>query len=76
MSDAWFWEFDRVGPLGSAGWYPVLLCYDPNDGVFPGGEFWDGQKWRSPRAISCYMPVRYETEKEAGVMAYRHDPEL
>ena len=65
------WEFLK-DPI-EAGWYAVLICYDPREGIFPGAAHWDGKKW-SRKSVSGFGG-KCDTEKEAEALAYEHDPD-
>lgn len=66
------WQFD--GHPGIAGWYAVLICYDPEEGVFPSGAYWDGEKWVQ-KAVVGYMQPPQADLKAASFLAYKHDPD-
>ena len=55
------------------GWYAVLVCYDPSEGAFPSGAYWDGKKWRIGSIVGCAGP--FANEKSAEEWAYAHDPD-
>lgn len=65
------WKF--LKDPSAAGWYAVLVCYDPQEGVFPAGAYWDGEKW-SRKAVHGFGE-KCETEKEAEELAYANDPD-
>ena len=65
------WEF--LKDPSENGWYAVLICYDPQEGIFPSAAYWDGEKW-SHKSVSGFG-VKCETEKEAEDLAYAHDPD-
>lgn len=54
------------------GWYPVMRCWDQEEGSFPGGAFWNGSEWSSGAVIE-YLPERYETRYEAELNAAAAD---
>lgn len=58
----------------SEGWYAVLSCFDPNEGFFPVGDFWDGEKFVSGLPVSNWVDVVFNTEQEAERFAHKHDP--
>lgn len=31
--------------LSFKGWYPVGICYDPEEGIFTTTGLWDGDRW-------------------------------
>ena len=66
------WDF--FNKPGEQGWYAVLICYDPQEGVFPSAGYWDGQKW-DRKAVSGFG-VKRDTELEAKALAYEHDPDI
>lgn len=56
------------------GWYPVLICYDGEEGVFPQGAWFDGKKWDSS-AVVAFGDHRQGTKELATEPAYAHDPD-
>lgn len=74
MSDTCKWIFDGTPPSDAPGWYAVLICYDAEEGVFPSGAEWDGEKWRK-KAVIGFLGERRQTQKEAVNLAYEHDPD-
>ena len=52
-----YWNFDGTPPA-EPGWYEVLICYDEQEGIFPDGAWWDGDKWdrKSVSAFGLMQP--------------------
>lgn len=65
------WEFkkDPTEP----GWYAVLICYDPQEGISPDAGYWDGAKW-DRRSISAHGD-KCASKEQAKELAYAHDPD-
>jgi hypothetical protein len=58
-----------------SGWYATIRCWDPQEGVFPGANFWDGTEWKDGnRAIFNYHGP-FPDEESAYAWAMKHDPE-
>ena len=64
------WDYDN-DPTED-GWYAVLVCYDPQEGIFPMAAYWNG-RWEKKCVIA--IGHRCNTEAEAERLAYDHDPE-
>jgi hypothetical protein len=69
-----------IGPMGwnyddpeVVGWYAVLRCWEPQEGIFPGSSYWDGKGWYESAVTAHSGP--FPSEKEAEVWADEHDPE-
>lgn len=56
-----------------AGWYAVLLCWEPREGFFPGAAYWDGARFNET-AVSHFIPQPFEDEQTAKDSAYENDP--
>jgi hypothetical protein len=69
--NAAFWKFD--GKPFEPGWYAVLVCYDEQEGAFPGASFWDGAEW-DRKAVAAFGEKR-DTKEAASLVAYEHDPD-
>jgi hypothetical protein len=57
------------------GWYATLVCWDEEEGVFPGAHYWNGSSWDT-RASIQYWPIVFESKEAATDYAYDNDPEL
>jgi hypothetical protein len=57
----------------SAGWWPVLRCWDVEEGHFPGGEYWDGSQW-SARAVVSWIDQPCSSKDGAAALAEINDP--
>lgn len=66
-------EWNGMQDPKAPGWYAVLICYDPQEGIFPSAAYWDGEKWNR-KAVSGFGERR-ETEAEAEALAYENDPD-
>lgn len=56
--DAWLDASEQ--PPTEPGWYAVLWCYEPNEGFFPDGAYWDGERWLSdvvPHEAAPVLPT-------------------
>ena len=67
-----FWNYGDDQP-GEPGWYPVLRCWDPEEGTFPGAGYWNGSSWDN-QAVSSFGS-RCASRTEAERLAYEHDPD-
>ena len=72
------WEWDDKPVPAVVGWYPILLCYEVQEGMFPHALSSDGVEWNDPMlpvaAIGKAGP--FQTKQEAIDWGYDHDPEL
>lgn len=71
MSDTWTYERKP----SSAGWYAILYCWEPEEGVFHGASCWDGKTWDQDLPISGFHGP-HESEAAAAAWADAHDPGL
>jgi hypothetical protein len=68
----WQHFFEGHSPIVS-GWYPVLICYDPNEGCFPDSAEWDSAKgWLDGGPVFAFGPPM-PTEKAALKWAIARD---
>jgi hypothetical protein len=58
----------------SIGWYPVLLCWEAEEGFFPAAAYWNGEAFADERAASHWLPKQLQTKDEAEAFAYENDP--
>jgi hypothetical protein len=60
------------------GWYATLVCWEVEEGMFPGAHYWNGNAWEpSWRSAGIqYWPIVFDTKEAAETYAYEHDPEL
>lgn len=65
----WIWDKPTV-----PGWYATTYCWDAQEGMFPGADEWDGEKWRSGFPVIGYAGP-FEDEKTAKTWADAHDVE-
>lgn len=73
MSDPWNFT---TSPPTETGWYPVIVCYDVQEGLFPSMAYSDGKVWKYVGpivAIGSAGPFRIKDEAE--YWAYEHDPD-
>lgn len=70
--DVWIYDSAPTEP----GWYPVVLCWDGEEGQWPGTAKWtlDG-KWEPDRPVMAHGP-HFEKQSDADVWAYQHDDAL
>ena len=57
------------------GWYPVSICWDSNEGIFPGSAYWDGDWPDNADPIIKWMDTRCKTKGAALKLAHDHDYE-
>lgn len=71
-----FWVYESEAPA-SSGWYPVLICYDEQEGIFPNALRSDGKNWaqKLPVIARGNTARPFSTEKDAHDWAYAHDPD-
>ena len=60
------WEYEKDLP-DAPGWYPVMICFDIEEGAFADVEYFDGVKWKS-NSITGFGPL-CQSEEEARKMA-------
>lgn len=64
--DDWTWEDKPPVP----GWYAVLYCWEPQEGVFTDAAYWNGQVWSQSLPIGGYAgPFADEAEARAWAAA-------
>lgn len=70
----WVYE-QNTGPTG---WYAVLRCWDPREGIFPGAVWWyetEGGRWEGTGGVIGHAgPFVGRTAAEK--WAYDNDPEF
>jgi hypothetical protein len=59
----------------AVGWYPVLLCWEAEEGFFPAAAYWNGEAFADERAVSNWLPKQFATKAEAEAMASEWDPD-
>jgi hypothetical protein len=57
------------------GWYATLYCWDPQEGTFPGPNYWDGRTWQEKLPVIAHSPVPFSSIEEAKSWGRTHDPE-
>jgi hypothetical protein len=70
MSDPWVYEKDAA----EIGWYAVLLCWDPEEGIIPSTNFWEG-RWQFHGPVIARSPTPLRSRDAAGEWADKHDPD-
>lgn len=66
------WDYRSDKPI-KAGFYPVLFCFDPEEGLFDCGAYWDGNNWDRPRVIG--FGIKCKNKQDAERLAEKHNPE-
>jgi hypothetical protein len=79
MSDQKEWLFDDQPD--EPGWYAIIKCWDPEEGLFPDAARWDGARWLDNRDRDVTAPISqhagpFESEATAGKWADDNDPEM
>lgn len=69
-----FWKSATTEPPREQGWYAVLICFDPQEGVFPGGAYWKGHEW-GRKAVVMFGGDSLESEKAAEELAEQNGQE-
>jgi hypothetical protein len=46
------------------GWYVILRCFDPQEGVFLDTDYWDGHRFYG-KGVSCYVEPPFSTKELA-----------
>ena len=72
MSEPTEWCWGSL-PGNAAGWYAVVMCYDPAEGMFPDCVMTPAS-WSTDRAIVGHAGP-FPTEPDALRWAEAHDPE-
>jgi hypothetical protein len=68
------WEWTRTAP-SKEGWYPVLLCWDSDEGFFPSELESDGSNWTDCVPVAAIGKAGPFTEaRDAEKWAQDHDP--
>jgi hypothetical protein len=57
------------------GFYPVVLCWDPFEGLITSARYWDGKAWPAGSPVTMWIDEAFEKEEHAGDLAFYHDPE-
>jgi len=65
------WEYGT--PL-VPGWYPVLLCWEIEEGVFPSSAKWDGKQWSLSAVVA--FGILCTTAEEAMFIARENDVDV
>lgn len=76
----WLWLTDKKPD--APGIYPVLFCWDANEGHFPRSGYWDGTEWYEvhggikPRVVVAFRNTTHTTHASAQREAYEYDLEV
>ncbi len=67
------WNFeDKPTEIG---WYPVLGCYDPEEGLLPFCAYFDGARWGKIEGANVVaFGDLAESDEEAASLAFDHAP--
>lgn len=58
------------------GWYPILICWDEEEGHFPGAAYWTGKEWSdNVGPISFFLDEKFTEQDDAYDVASENDPE-
>ena len=68
------WTYEWSAKPSTPGWYPVAICWEPEEGRLRQGVEWNGSKWLHP-AVMGFINQRFDHERSAKDFAYAHDPE-
>lgn len=73
------WCYEPMPPV--TGWFAVQMCYEVEEGVFPGAAYvvegkvdWPESRGMAKNGCTGHAGP-FETEEEARAWAYAHDPE-
>lgn len=69
-----YFDYDADAPT-RPGWYATVYCWDAQEGIFAGADFWDGKVWNSGHPVSGWSRQPFESKSEAAHYAKEHDPE-
>lgn len=74
------WCYERMPPV--TGWFAVLRCWDPEEGIFPGTAYategrveWPDSSGILPDGSSGHAGP-FATQEEAKKWAHDHDPDF
>lgn len=66
------WESDDDVQLN--GWYATIHCWEVEEGMFPGANYWNGTSWDFKMPVFMWAGP-FLSKSEAEEWAYEHDPE-
>lgn len=66
------WLYDDAPP--QPGWYAVLVCYGPPEGLISGKAYWQGAAWNTSSPITSFAGP-FATEDAAATWAEANNPE-
>ena len=72
MNEPTDWTFTEK-PV-KPGWYATLHCWDAQEGIFPGSNYWDGEYWDESLPFTAYAGP-FDDERSAEQWADDHDVE-
>lgn len=64
--------FDRTPT--KTGWYAILICWESNEGFFPGAAYWNGEIFTTDLPVSNFVDIAFLTKEEAEEFAEDNDP--
>ncbi|MGD9949782.1 MAG: hypothetical protein AB7U29_15070 [Desulfobulbus sp.] len=68
------WKFGSNKP-DKPGWYAILILYDPREGAYAEGEYWNGCNWRNDCSfIVAHSKDHFESEDAAAKFAKDNNP--
>jgi len=71
----WIDCYHKEHPM-ETGWYAVLRCYDVEEGILSGANYWDGSQWlNSSKAMTQFSSIKFSAELDAKNWAYDNNPE-
>jgi hypothetical protein len=72
VDDDWNYDDDPTEP----GWYATNVCWESEEGSFPGAGYWNGSKWDPYEGpVVSWSFQRFFSEKEADAWARKKDDE-
>ena len=74
------WVLTEESPP-TPGWWPVTLCWDSREGLFPSAGFWTGTRWEDGLSkdldhVIAYWSEPSKTKLSAELTAYLNDMEM
>ena len=67
------WLYEQEDAERAPGWYAIALCWDPEEGTFPGADYWDGNEWTEGGPIIATSPGTLASKFAADEWARYHD---
>jgi hypothetical protein len=69
------WKDSRDEPPSAEGWYPVMICWEVEEGFFPGSAWFDGKRWDTTEPVILHGPSPCASAEAAREWACAHDIE-